>query len=284
MIVLQDANDTLEVVLAANVATAQLPMVTSWRDITASGYTPGRTNLLTNNTTAVTAAGSPAASTWRVIDFYSIRNTDTANATVTVRINDNATTYNLFAVTLGQDEMLSYTEGQGWQVHNSAGAIKTIAVATNNVIQSGTSMTVLAADVTNNNAVANTIADVTALSFPVTAGNKYQFKFFIPYTAAATTTGSRWSINGPASPTFLAYLSRYSLTATTETVNHGMVGYDVPAASNASSAATTGNLAIIEGLIIPSANGTVIARFASEVASSAIVAKAGATVTYQQVA
>ena len=34
------------------------------------------------------------------------------------------------------------------------------------------------------------------------------------------------------------------------------------------------NVAVIEGTITPSANGTVIARFASEVLSSAITAKA----------
>lgn len=43
------------------------------------------------------------------------------------------------------------------------------------------------------------------------------------------------------------------------------------------------NIAIMEGLITPSANGTVVARFASEVSASAIVAKAGSTVFYQQV-
>jgi hypothetical protein len=56
----------------------------------------------------------------------------------------------------------------------------------------------------------------------------------------------------------------------------------VPAASNATSAATGSNIAIIEGIIKPSGSGTVIARFASEVASSAIVAKAGSYVEYKQ--
>jgi hypothetical protein len=54
-----------------------------------------------------------------------------------------------------------------------------------------------------------------------------------------------------------------------------MNGYNSPSASNASSAATGSNIAIIEGIIRPTANGNVIARFASEVSSSAIVAKGG---------
>jgi hypothetical protein len=137
----------------------------------------------------------------------------------------------------------------------------------------------IAADVINDNASANTIATITDLDFPVESGERYHFRFVIPFTAAATTTGKRFSITGPASPTFLAYESRYHLTGTTQTVNFGLTAYDLPAAADASSL-TTGNLAVIEGVIIPSANGTVSARFASEVSNSAITAKAGATVQY----
>lgn len=148
-------------------------------------------------------------------------------------------------------------------------------------VSTGLTVVVLGSDVTNNNAVANTIADVTGLSFAVTSGNTYYFEFVIPYTSAATTTGSRWSINGPGSPTLLNYRSEYTLTATTTTVNSA-TAYDIPAASNATSL-TAGNVATIWGIIKPSSNGTVIARFASEVSSSAVVAKAGAILRYMQV-
>ncbi len=130
----------------------------------------------------------------------------------------------------------------------------------------------LASPVTNNNAVANTIADVTGLSFAVTSGLRYKFRFYIQYTSAATTTGSRWTINGPTT-TELTYGSVYTLTATSQTTNFA-VAYDIPAASNASSL-TAGNVAVIEGIVKPSSNGTLTARFASEVAGSAIVALAG---------
>jgi hypothetical protein len=150
------------------------------------------------------------------------------------------------------------------------------------ITATGNNTTVLTSDVTNNNATANTIADVTGLSFSVTSGLTYKFKFFIAYTSAATTTGSRWSINGPTN-TFLYYTSTYSLTATSITNNQGLSTYDVPAASNATSAATGSNVTVIEGIIKPSANGTVIARFASEVSGSAIVAKTGSYVEYKQI-
>lgn len=138
----------------------------------------------------------------------------------------------------------------------------------------------LSVDRTNNNAVANTLQDVTGLSFSITSGVRYWFRFWILYTAQVTTTGSRWTINGPAT-TGLSYMSEYSLTGTTSTRNAQVVAYNSPATSNATSASTgPSNLAQIEGFIQPSANGTLIARFASEVANSAIVAKTGSFVEY----
>ena len=113
-------------------------------------------------------------------------------------------------------------------------------------------------------------------------GKTYYFRFLITYNAALTTTGSRFSISGPATPTSLCYSSEYSLTTTTATINQTVVAYDSPAASNATSTQLVGNVAKIEGFITPSADGTVIARFASEVAASAITAKAGSFVLFQQ--
>lgn len=137
----------------------------------------------------------------------------------------------------------------------------------------------LAADVINNNGTANTIADVTGLSFPVSANTNYNFSCKIWYTSAATGTGSRWSINGPAT-TALNYMSEYSLAATTTTRNATNTAYNVPAGTNASSSTTGSNRATIEGFIRPSAGGTVIVRFASEVGGSAITAKAGSSCEY----
>ena len=139
------------------------------------------------------------------------------------------------------------------------------------------SIVVLGADVVNNAATANTLQDVPGLAFDVKAGVRYHFKFVIPYTAQATGTGSRWTVNGPAFSS-LYYVSDYSLTATSRTMNEGLSAYNLPAAANATSATTGSNMAIIEGVIVPSTDGSVIARFASEVANSAITAKAGAFV------
>lgn len=140
----------------------------------------------------------------------------------------------------------------------------------------------LLADVANAHATPNTILDITGLSFAVLANKLYEFEFNILYTAAATTTGSRFSINGPAK-TYLNYTSEYSLTNGTSTRNAMLQSYDLPAACNISSAATGDNWALIKGVIQPSAAGNVIARFASEVTVSAITAKIGSFVRYRQV-
>lgn len=283
MIVLSQTTDNLQVVLGGAITTNQLECMVSWRDRTSTTFTADRTVTTTNNTTDVTIAAAPAASTQRVIDFISIYNKDTVNAVVTVKLDANGTEYILCKVTLATTERLQYQEGVGFQVFASTGAVKQSINQGANASTSGITAVVLGSDVTNNNAVANTIADVTGLSFSVTAGKLYWFKFIIYYTAAATTTGSRWGVNCSAGTAAnLSMTSEYSLTTTTTTRIANVQGFDLPAASNATSAATGNNMAVMEGYFIPSADGTFIARFASEVSSSAIVAKAGSVCFYQQ--
>lgn len=282
MLCLPTTTDSLELVLGAAQTSAAMHVATTYRDITSTTFTPGETVAVSNGTTPVTIAAAPgAASTQRLIDFVSVYNNDTAAKQVTIRRNLNSTIRTLISVSLGVGETLLYLDAVGWQVLTNNGSVKHAQVQGSNQVTNNRQVAVLGADVTNNNGVANTIADVTGLSFPVVSGKTYWFRFVIDYTAAATTTGSRWSINGPTTSR-LSYRSEYSLTTTSRTVNEGVTAYDSPAASNATSATTGANLAIIEGFIIPTADGTVIARFASEVLSSAIVAKAGSIVEYQQ--
>ncbi len=272
MINLTGTSDLIEIQTSA---TADIEVHASWMDLLGTTVTPGRTNTKVTSVGTTTIVGSPAASTQRNIKTLIIVNTHATTAnTVTVDYDDGTTQYQLFKRTLAAGESIVYDEdGGGWTVRDSVGRVITRADGLTAATVQSFNTVVLASDVTNNNATANTIADVTGLSFSVTAGETYWFRFVIAYTAAATTTGSRWAINGPGSPTLLNYTSHYTLTATSETVNSA-TAYDIPAASNATSL-PAGNVAIIAGIITPSANGTVIARFASEISSSAIVAKAG---------
>jgi len=140
---------------------------------------------------------------------------------------------------------------------------------------------ILASDVVNSNAVANTLQDVTGLDFSVVAGETYWFEVSGCFDAAATTTGSRWTLNGPAT-THLAYSQQFALTATSYT-NGNQVAYQQPAAAAAGSAYTNGNMFILRGLITPSASGTVQLQFASGVSTSAITAKAGSLLMWKRV-
>ena len=279
MITLTATTHILELTTAS--ATA-VDVFVSYADHTTAGAILGDQQTLITTATTTTILAAPAASTQRQVKLINIRNTAASSNVVTVKKDISATEYDLFSVTLGNGEQLEYLDGKGWAVYANTGALKTSLNQGSAAINSSLTAVVLSSDVINNNATQNTIANVTGLSFPVTAGRTYSFEFIIPYTAAATTTGSRWSINGPAT-TFLCYASEYSLAATTTTRNANVITYDLPAASNLTSAGTTsGNMAFIWGVITPSANGDVIARFASEVGGSAITAKAGAVVYYQE--
>jgi hypothetical protein len=281
MILLASASDLLRVTTSAAVAT---DVHVSWIDFATGAQTPGRTNTLISTATTTTVVASPAASTFRTVKTLTVRNRHASTSQdVTVLHTDGTTSVELVKVTLLAGDALHYDEHNGFTVRDNFGRIKRREDSLIQAASPDFATVVLSADRTNNNAVANTMADVTDLSFAVTAGSTYWFRAFIMYTAAATTTGSRWAVNGPAAPTLLVYKSEYSLTTTTRTINEGNAAYDIPAASNATSAATTSNIAWVEGFITPSANGTVIMRFASEVASSAIVAKAGSILHWQQV-
>lgn len=283
MIILNVTTDKIEAILSGAITTNQLPCYTSWRDRTSTTFVAGRTVINTNSGSAVDISGSPASSTQRLIDEISVYNADTVNATVTIRFNANGTTYILFQVTLAPTETLKYQEGEGFFVTASTGARKLSINQGANATSTGWTTVVLGSDVTNNNGTANTIADVTGLSASLTANKMYYFKFVIYYTAAATSTGSRWAVNASAGTAAnLSLTSEYSLTTTTTTRNALIQAFDSPAASNGTSATITNNMAIMEGYFIPTSNCTFIARFASEVSGSAIVAKAGSVLYYQQ--
>jgi len=273
MLLLASTSDLINVTTSA--ATA-INVYAAYIDYNGSTTTPGRRNTTIAAATTTAVVSSPGAGVSRNVKSLIVSNTSaTTSQNIGVFLTDGTTNVELCTATLAAGESLQYSEGNGFTVIDPLGRIKTTQDFSVVAAVNAMNLVALTADVTNNNAVANTIANITGLSFAVTAGQSYWWRATIAYTAAATATGSRFSVNGPAAPTFLSYKSEYSLTTTTNTVNEGLSAYDQPAASNATSAATAANTAIIEGVIRPSADGNVIMRFASEVANSSIVAKAG---------
>ena len=99
---------------------------------------------------------------------------------------------------------------------------------------------------------------ITGLSFYVVSGQTYKFKFVVNYTCAATSAGSACAVNGPAA-TAIAYqvTQATSASATLVTTSVGVIGAaSSPGTGNA--VGTNGNIAILEGVVTPSASGTLI--------------------------
>lgn len=286
--ILDSSSKSLVIDLDATVTTNQLEFSVGYAEVTSdasgvvTGTLPGNAVGVTNNTTEVTMLSAPTSGKQRIIRSVIVYNADTQNATITVSIKVTSTLYRVWRGIIGVGETLEYSFSQGWSVRSAQGLVKVLNSEQILTVTNDLNTTIISSDVTNNNAVANTIADVTGLSFPVISGEMYWFDFSIFYTAAATTTGSRWSISGPGAPTKLVYASEYSLAATTTTRNANLTAFDLPAGSNATSGTTGSNFAHVWGAIQPSSDGNVIARFASEVANSAIVAKAGSMVTWRR--
>lgn len=238
-------------------------------------FTGNNTFKNTTNSTAAFSIQNAASANLLVADTTNSRiyiGDPVANATATFLVLDSSTAA---SDPSGINGAMYYSTNSG-KFRCFEGGLWKDCISTGT---SGTTTVKMTSDVINNNAKANTLQDATGLSFAVTAGNTYRFTTFIEYTAAATTTGSRWTVTGPASSLTSAY-SFYTLTAASQTTNF-VGGYSLPAAANASSL-TTGNVAVVDGRVRPTASGVVKIQFASEVANSAITAKAGSTLTWWQ--
>jgi len=127
-----------------------------------------------------------------------------------------------------------------------------------------------------NTSVGIAYGDVTGLSWYGKAGEVYKFKATVVYDVNATGTGVNFSVNGPAA-SVISYRSEVSTSATAEAVNFGNA-YDLPAsAQTTGSAFTTDNVAVVEGVISPSADGTIVVRGIREDAEGATCTVQGAS-------
>jgi hypothetical protein len=207
------------------------------------------TSITTNTTTTVLSGPTSGQSVVRHITALIIRNVDVTSQTLTVKHNDGTTNVEVYKAVILAGGQIQWTEDSGWQLSTT--------------LASGATLITAPADVANS--AADTLADFTGLTYAVDAGDKYRFRAVCHFSADATTSGSRWTINGPAATAAsTGYSSTVSLTATTQTTNHGLAAVQLPAAASASSAATTGNIAIVEGYYTPSTAGTFAIQFAAE--------------------
>lgn len=126
MIYLDSTLKKLQLVLAGAVTTSQADVVVNYSDKTATAYSGGSQDSVSNNTTAVDICAAPAASTVRDVNYVSIVNNDTAAITVTVRLNNNGTSRTIITATLSVGWKLEYTHARGWHSLNSQGQESTV--------------------------------------------------------------------------------------------------------------------------------------------------------------
>ena len=128
MIRLSGPLQTLQAVLGGAVSSTQPDVVVSYADAgnkDRAEFEPGTKVTAMNGANGVDICDAPDAATVREIDFVSIRNNDSASVTVTVRLNNNGTSYKLIVVTLATLEHLYYSHIAGWYVVGARGQLKT---------------------------------------------------------------------------------------------------------------------------------------------------------------
>ena len=126
------------------------------------------------------------------------------------------------------------------------------------------------AQVTNSSS--STPTDITGLSFSLTSGRRYHFKFMVTYQTAATTTGVGFCFSTPAMTASNYKVEIMQAAAGTDQMYTNSVVNNLTTVLVSASAIALGTdyIASIEGFCQPSADGTLQLRCRSEVNASQI--------------
>jgi len=122
-----------------------------------------------------------------------------------------------------------------------------------------------------------TLADVSALSFSLTAGRYYYFRFVVLFRSDTAAVGIRLSVTIPTVNAFggrvcvpagPADATNYELQGAITASDDAVIGTEVQAIN-------TDYIAIVEGTIAPSANGTLQLRAANETGTTTVTVRQG---------
>jgi hypothetical protein len=120
MLLLTVTTDLFEIVTSA---AATLDVHASFVDLSGATVTPGRQNTAITTAATTTVVAAPAASTVRNLKALTARNKHATLATdVTLRFNQNGTSYEIYKVTLKAGETLEYAEDYGFYVSQGPSA------------------------------------------------------------------------------------------------------------------------------------------------------------------
>jgi len=129
-----------------------------------------------------------------------------------------------------------------------------------------------------------TLVDCTGLSVSVAANSTYQIEGFILFQSTNATNGVGVSLNGPASPTEIAFNIQLARTALIN-FNSNAKAYDEFTAMVDVAAANTTYFAVLNGSLVNGANaGTLQVRFASETGGATAKIMAGSSIRLKKVA
>lgn len=122
--VIDNTNETIELVLGGAVTTSQATFSCSYNEISSTTFTGSETNGTSNNTTAVTLISSPSAGFKRQLKELIIENNDTTTMTVTVRYNNTSVTRIIMKAILDSGDSLTYSADSGWNCKSTNGAFR----------------------------------------------------------------------------------------------------------------------------------------------------------------
>jgi len=147
VIVLGATTQSLEIVLAGAVTSAECRAAACFREIAAAPaeYTPQSVTAPTAGVTPVTLVAAPAVGKQRVVDLITVTNTDTATVEVTIRMDVSGTPATLWKGPLLVGEAISYLEGAGWQKLDADGVPSSVIAGTVDVVATGELIEQLAA-------------------------------------------------------------------------------------------------------------------------------------------
>lgn len=218
MLILTETTDNLQIVLGGSVTANQLQCMACWRDITTTAYSPGRTVVNSNNTTDVNLVPAPNSSTQRVIDFLSVYNADTADATVTIKIDANGTEYIIWKDVLSPGDVVRFIEGAGFNVYRTYQSIKSFTVhgdAGANFVMTNATLAERLAGNTSRHIFMVDLLGYTQVRLRAnkmvagTAGSLFRAKYYTSYT---TTVGNFLQLGASAQVGFSIAATGYSDT------------------------------------------------------------------------
>lgn len=141
---------------------------------------------------------------------------------------------------------------------------------------SGPSIIVAVKSIADQTKTDATLVNVTGCSFAVLAGLYYEFEFLVPFRSTVATVGLKLGLTFPAVTRFackgmipIAVAGAGSDLQGFITASGGsVIGTAVPAIN-------TDYLAVVSGIIVPSANGTVQLQFAAETTGATVTCRQG---------